>query len=54
MSLHGALREFANTFKEWHYIVSSFFSGAVFGFSVAVYLTIRLLRAVRRNTPTED
>lgn len=40
--------EFASTLKEWHYIVSSFFTGGVVGFALAVYLFIRILREVNR------
>lgn len=54
MSIHGALREFANTMKEWHYIVSSFFTGAIVGFSVAIWLVSRLIEANRDNSEEED
>lgn len=49
MSLHGALREFANTLKEWHYLIGGFASGLTVGLLLAVYLAIQLAKANRDN-----
>lgn len=40
-------KEFASTLKEWHYIVSSFFTGAILGFFLAIYVMLRMLRRLR-------
>lgn len=50
MTIHDALREFANTTEEWHYIVSSFFTGAIVGFGIAIWFMIQILRANRDNS----
>lgn len=36
--------QFANTFKEWHYLVNGFASGLIVGFLVGVYVTYKILR----------
>lgn len=36
--------EFANTFREWHYLVNGFATGVIVGFFVGVYITWKLLR----------
>lgn len=44
-----AKEQFANTFKEWHYLVNGFASGVIVGFLVGVYVTYKLLRTRARN-----